>query len=108
MCTVCVHAHSRISSPLPRIQQFDNNMTSSLSRQELEAGFYIRQQWLDNRLAGLDDTVSLYGEAFKTIWRPDLFLRDTTLKALDNGIDVYHVTRVNTTGTVWHVIRQVR
>ena len=83
-------------------------MTSSLSRQELEAGFYIRQQWHDNRLAGLNDTVSLYGEAFKTIWRPDLFLRDATLKVLDNGIDVYHVTRVNTTGSVWHVIRQVR
>ena len=95
-------------APFPCIQQFDKNMTSSLSRQELEAGFYVRQQWHDNRLAGLNDTVSLYGEAFKTIWRPDLFLRDATLKVLDNGIDVYHVTRVNTTGSVWHAIRQVR
>ena len=65
----------------------------------------MRHLWYDERLAGLDDEVSLYGDTFKDIWRPDLFIGDATFKVNDNGVDVYQLTKVNATGRVWHAIR---
>ena len=52
----------------------------------------------------MDEEVRLYGDTFEDIWRPDLFIRSGSMKVRDNGINVLQVTKVNTTGHVWHVL----
>ena len=71
----------------------------------MEGKFDFRHSWLDERLAGLDEEVRLYGDTFKNIWRPDLFLRSGTMKVRDDGINVLQVTKINTTGHVSYVLK---
>ena len=66
---------------------------------------YVRQSWKDERLAGIAESVRLVGERYKQIWRPDTFFRNA-IKAgrRNNGLTVEQLTKINSTGHVWHVM----
>ena len=66
---------------------------------------YMRQSWKDDRLAGIGDTVRLYGGLYERIWRPDTFFRNAiTAGRRNNGLTIEQFTKINSTGQVWHVM----
>ena len=78
--------------------------------QEYSLNFYLRQSWMDGRLAydTIDPTVSTMkfgNDEIDQIWKPDVFFRN------EKGAHFHDITipnqllRVNSSGQVWYVTK---
>ena len=78
--------------------------------QDYSLNFYLRQSWLDRRLAyeHITDEIKLMklgDEDIDKIWKPDVFFRN------EKGANFHQITipnrllRVNASGGVWYVTK---